>query len=70
MDFLIDQDIAVAFSLQEGGAKKKLTKRNAVKRISPSAEGDQGSAFGIRKPLKRLDPNCIMGAVRTQIPMA
>jgi hypothetical protein len=25
--------------------------------ISPSAEGDQGSAFGFRKPLKRLDLN-------------
>ena len=27
--------------------------------ISPSAEGDQGSAFGFRKPLKRLDLNFI-----------
>ena len=25
--------------------------------VSPSAEGDQGSAFGNRKPLKRLEPN-------------
>ena len=27
--------------------------------ISPSADGDQGSAFGNRKPLKRLDLNFI-----------
>ena len=32
------------FSLQAGGAKKKLSKRNAKRRISPSAEGDKGSA--------------------------
>ena len=46
-----------AFLLAEKGAREKLTKENAVWSISPSAEGDQGSAFGIRKPLKRLDPN-------------
>ena len=30
-------------------------------RVSTSAEVDQGSAFGNRKPLKRLDLNFIMG---------
>ena len=45
-----------AFLLAEKGAREKLTKENAGF-ISPSAEGDQGSAFGNRKPLKRLDPN-------------
>jgi hypothetical protein len=44
MDFLIDQDIAVAFSLQEGGAKKKLAKRNAEGEVSRSAERDKGSS--------------------------
>jgi hypothetical protein len=33
-----------AFSLQERGAKKKLTKRNAVRRISPLARGEEGYA--------------------------
>ena len=45
-----------AFLLAEKGAREKLTKENAGF-VSPSAEGDQGSAFGIRKPLKRLDLN-------------
>ena len=31
-----------AFSLQEGGAKKKLAKRNAEEGISPSADGEKG----------------------------
>ena len=40
------------------GAKKKLCKKKApFWGVSPSAEGDQGSAFGNRKPLKRLEPN-------------
>ena len=46
-----------AFLLAEKGAREKLTKENAVNGVSPSAEGDQGSAFGNRKPLKRLDLN-------------
>ncbi len=33
-----------AFSLQERGAKKKLTKRNAERGISPSADGEKGFA--------------------------
>ena len=33
------------FSLREEGAKKKFTKRNAVKGISPSADGDESSAL-------------------------
>ena len=37
--------------------EKALQKESAVMGISPSAEGDQGSAFGNRKPLKRLEPN-------------
>ena len=44
------------FSFDTIGAKEKLSKENAGF-ISPSAEGDQGSAFGNRKLLKKLDPN-------------
>ena len=40
------------------GAKKKLSKKKMPLRgVSLSAESDQGSAFGNRKPLKRLDLN-------------
>ena len=40
------------------GAKKKLCKKKApLWGFSPPAGGDQGSAFGNRKPLKRLEPN-------------
>ena len=40
------------------GAKKKLCKKKApFGGVSPPAGGDQGSAFGNRKPLKRLDLN-------------
>ena len=46
------------FLLPIAGTKEKAKqKENAVWGISPSAEGDQGSAFGNRKPLKRLDLN-------------
>ena len=46
------------FLLPIAGTKEKAKqKENAVWGISPSAEGDQGSAFGNRKPLKRLEPN-------------
>ena len=51
------QKSLAAFLLAEKGAREKLTKENAVWGVSPSAEGDQGSAFGNRKPLKRLDLN-------------
>ena len=33
---------SAAFSLQEKGAKKKLTKRNAVRGISPVATDEEG----------------------------
>jgi len=33
------------FSLQAEGAKKKFTKRNAVRGISPTAVGDESSAL-------------------------
>ena len=46
------------FSLQEGRAKKKLSKRNADKgEFRPLRRAIQGSALKIRKPLKRLDLN-------------
>ena len=46
------------FLLPIAGTKEKAKqKENAVWGTSPSAEGDQGSAFGNRKPLKRLDLN-------------
>ena len=32
------------FSLQEKGAKKKFAKRNAERKFSPSAEGEEGYA--------------------------
>ena len=34
----------VAFLLQEVGAREKLAKENAIKGISPSAEGEEASA--------------------------
>ena len=37
--------------------RKSSQKRNAEKEISLVATSDQGSAFGNRKPLKRLDRN-------------
>ena len=53
------REVALAlFLLPIAGTKEKAKqKENAVRGISPSAEGDQGSAFGNRKPLKRLDLN-------------
>ena len=46
------------FLLPIAGTKEKAKqKENSVEGISPSAQGDQGSAFGNRKPLKRLEPN-------------
>ena len=50
------QKSLAAFLLAEKGAREKLTKENAGF-VSPSAEGDQGSAFGNRKLLKKLDQN-------------
>ena len=37
--------------------EKAKQKESAVRGVSLSAESDQGSAFGNRKPLKRLDLN-------------
>ena len=52
------REVALALFLWHNRRKEKaLQKESAVKGISPSAEGDQGSAFGNRKPLKRLEPN-------------
>ena len=46
------------FFFGTAGAKKKLCKKKApFGGVSPPAGGDQGSAFGNRKPLKRLDLN-------------
>ena len=42
----------------EQAEQKKLSKKKMpLRRVAPSAAGDQGSAFGNRKPLKRLEPN-------------
>ena len=35
---------SAAFLLQEGGAREKLAKENAVRGISPSAEGEEAFA--------------------------
>ena len=54
------------FLLPIAGTKEKAKqKENAVKGISPPAGGDQGSAFGNRKPLKRLDLNFKTGVGRS-----
>ena len=45
------------FSFDHVGAKEKVAKRKAPQRISPLARGGQGSAYGNRKPLKRLERN-------------
>jgi hypothetical protein len=45
-----------AFSLQEGGAKKKLAKRNAGKGFA-RARATQGAALGNRDLLKKVDQN-------------
>ena len=44
------------FLLEKKAQKKKLTKRNAGKEFR-SCGSDQGSAFGIRKLLKKFDQN-------------
>ena len=44
--------------------EKALQKESAVRGVSLSAESDQGSAFGNRKPLKRLEPNFKTGERR------
>ena len=41
------------FSLQEKGAKKKLTKRNAVREISTSAEVEEGYAPSTAPPFEK-----------------
>jgi len=37
-------NLLATFSLQEEGAKKKLSKRNAEREISPSADGEEAYA--------------------------
>jgi hypothetical protein len=43
--------------LAQKAQREKLVKEKRRFRISLSAESDQGSAFGNRKPLKRLERN-------------
>jgi len=39
--------------LQAEGAKKKLSKRNAEKRVSPSAKGEEASAASTAPPFEK-----------------
>ena len=53
------------FSFDTAGAKEKFAKENAVRGFRHVATGDQGSAFGIRNLLKKVDQNFLSRLVRT-----
>ena len=55
--FAKSKNALAAFLLQEGGAREKLTKENAVKGISLSAESEEDYAPSTSKLLKKLDQN-------------
>ena len=54
---LISKNALAAFLLQEGGAREKLTKENAERGVSPSADGEEGVAPPPHKLLKKFDQN-------------
>ena len=46
-------NLLATFSLQEEGAKKKLSKRNAEREISPSADGEEAYAASTAPPFEK-----------------
>ena len=61
----ITANFSATFFFDTKGAKKKVRKKETPGFISRSAERDQGSAFGIRELLKKLDQNFCLGLVQT-----
>ena len=47
-------NLLATFSLQEEGAKKKLSKRNAEREISPSADGEEAYAASTAQTFEKV----------------
>ena len=54
---LTSANSSATFSFDTKGAKEKVIKKKTPGFVSPPAGGDQGSAFGNRELLKKLDQN-------------
>ena len=60
-----NQNLLATFLLTPQAQKKSSQKKTPLGNVSPVATGDQGSAFGIRNLLKKVDQNFHRRVVRT-----